>query len=243
MNKNLNLSNRLLTIASFVNKGDKIADVGADHALLSVYLYINNISNEIIISDIGDGPLNSAKENAKGLNVDFRLGDGLQVLDEAEVDTVVISGMGGRLISEILDFDPKKTKSFKRFILEPENAEDKLREYLFDNGFKITNEKLARDDKRIYQVMVAVPDLLEILDEESRKITKQSLYENMAFEISPMLILNKDPLLEDLIVRKINLEKDILAETEAADSENSRKRAELARKRLSKLKMLVKSLF
>ena len=72
----------------------------------------------------------------------FRHGDGIKILEDGEVDAVTIAGMGGVLMTEILGANLKKTKSFKKFVLQPRNGQGKLRWWLLNNGFSIEKELL-----------------------------------------------------------------------------------------------------
>ena len=100
----LDLSLRLKTIASLVPFGARVCDVGTDHGYLSIHLKQSGIAKQVIASDLRPDPLENAKKNIKYLNVtgiDLRLGNGLQPVTENEVDTVIIAGMGGEVISAI----------------------------------------------------------------------------------------------------------------------------------------------
>ncbi len=87
--------------------------------------------------------------------VDFRVGDGLSVLEEGEVDAVFIAGLGGNTIVEILAEDLTKTKSINKYVLQPRNRTFFLRKWLFDNNFQISNELLVRENKYICDIIVA----------------------------------------------------------------------------------------
>ena len=104
--KYLKLTDRLLKIASLVDKDKKIADIGTDHGYIPVYLLNKNIINYAILGDINKGPLENAKKEVVRNNlldkVDLRLGSGIEVLKPNEVDQIIIAGMGGVLINDIL---------------------------------------------------------------------------------------------------------------------------------------------
>lgn len=152
------LSPRLKKVADMV-KYRTVADIGTDHGKIPVYLIKNKIADKVIASDINEGPVNSCKKNVKLHGVaDFvtcRKGSGMTVLKENEADTVIIAGMGGELISNILNESKNLAESTKEFILQPMNGIDKLRRYLYENEFLITDEDLAREDRRIYTVIKA----------------------------------------------------------------------------------------
>ena len=106
MEKNINITERLKKCGAMVEKGSKIADVGTDHAYLPIYLIKEKKATHAIACDLREGPLENAKKNIKkfGLEekIETRLSNGLENIKENEADEVIIAGMGGILISEIL---------------------------------------------------------------------------------------------------------------------------------------------
>ncbi|NCB03468.1 MAG: SAM-dependent methyltransferase, partial [Spirochaetia bacterium] len=208
------LSERLLAIASCIKKGESIADIGTDHGLLPIFLHENDICSKYILCDINEGPLLKARENIErhilGAPMDLRLGDGFSLIDKGECDCAVIAGMGGKLIISILENDMDKTMSFKKLILQPRNAQEKLREWLYTKGFTILDEHLAREGRYICEIIVATRAGVG-LEEESKSVVL-SIDKDLIFEISNLLIIKKDPLIFDLIQQKINIERDILSE-------------------------------
>lgn len=155
------LSNRLKAIALEINHGETMADIGTDHGFLPLFLWQMGICPKVILTDVSQGSLEKAMENCEkqqpGKLFDCRLGDGLQVLGAGEVDAVVIAGMGGILIAEIMGEDMAKTKSFGKFILQPRSAVGELRHWLFHNGFSVTGESLVREGKFICEILTVEP--------------------------------------------------------------------------------------
>lgn len=151
-----NLSLRLKTIASLVPCGARVCDIGTDHGYLSLYLKEQNIAKSVIATDLNQKPLMSAKENIlkSGVkDIDLRLGNGLSTISESEVDTVIIAGMGGEVISGILK-DCKWIKSTSHtLILQPTTSADALRRFLTENGFKIVSETPLCENGKLYSVM------------------------------------------------------------------------------------------
>ena len=139
-------------------RGKKIADIGTDHAYIPIYLIENSLAGYVIASDINKGPLLIAGDNIKNHNltekIETRLGGGLSVLKENEADTIIIAGMGGILISEIIDADIEIAKK-SNLILQPMNAQYELRKYLLSHGFKITNEDIAVEGFKVYNLIEA----------------------------------------------------------------------------------------
>ncbi|MEW9667384.1 tRNA (adenine(22)-N(1))-methyltransferase TrmK [Ammoniphilus sp. 3BR4] len=156
----LTVSKRLDTIASFVRPGSKVADIGSDHAFLPVYLIQAGKAVSAIAGEVNKGPWESAKRHvmASGLvdEIDVRLGDGLSVLADGEVDTVCIAGMGGTLISHILEQGIAGLSSVEHLILQPNVAERQVREWLYTNGWQLIGESILEEDGVIYEVLSAI---------------------------------------------------------------------------------------
>ena len=155
----MKLTDRLLKIASLVTKGKKIADIGTDHGYIPVHLLNEGNIDFAILADVNKGPLENARKEVRHNNlidkVDLRLGSGIEVLKKGEVDEVIIAGMGGILISELLEANIEVAQSTEKFILQPMQAQKELRKYLLNNGYEILDEVLVREDFRIYEIIVA----------------------------------------------------------------------------------------
>ncbi len=138
--------------------GKKIADIGTDHAYIPIYMIENSLADYFIAADIRKGPVSIANENIIKHNlpdkIETRLGSGLSVLKKYEADTIIIAGMGGQLISEIIDSDIEIAKSAK-LTLQPMNAQYELRKYLIKNGFTILNEDIAVEGFKVYNILNA----------------------------------------------------------------------------------------
>ena len=121
-------------------KGNRIADIGTDHAYIPIYLVENDLAEYVIAGLLG----------LQGIHSGF--GSGLSVIEKGEVDTVIIAGMGGQLISEILSADTEKARECN-LVLQPMNAQYELRKYLITNGFSITDEDIAIEGFKVYNIM------------------------------------------------------------------------------------------
>lgn len=149
----ISLDSRLKTAADLCRKGTTVADVGTDHALLACYLAQNG-ARSVIASDVREGPLEAARrtvEQTGVTNVRVLLSDGLKAIDHA--DDVVICGMGGELIADIVEGCGFLTKD-TRFILQPMTKSDILRRRLYSAGFEIIEERTAYEGSRGYAVML-----------------------------------------------------------------------------------------
>jgi Predicted SAM-dependent methyltransferase len=229
----IKLSARLQTIADLIEHGETVADIGTDHGFLPIALWEAGKSPHVILSDINEGPLEKARLNINkyypGKEFDLRIGSGLQTIQPGEADAVVIAGMGGLLIAEILGDNLQKTKTYSRLILQPRNAQDKLRAWLFENGFLIKDETLVREGKYLCEIIMAAPDDQEDLWKPSEA----------DFEFSPILFEKNDPLLVEFIENKIRIEKKVYEAIQSGatrDRENRLKTSEERIKLLQELK-------
>ena len=174
------IDDRLLSAASFVKKGASVIDVGTDHAYLPVYLIEAEIAVRALATDINEGPLNNAKETirAAGLEdrISTRLVGGLDGAEDFHADTVMICGMGGELIADIIDRASFVKDPAIRLILQPMTFGDHLRNYLLSNGFRIVDEALSTDNKKLYACICAEYDgVIREYDEIELLIGKHNL--------------------------------------------------------------------
>lgn len=208
----MRLTPRLKTIADLIDGSDKMADVGTDHAYLPVYLLRNGKAKNAIAADVNQGPLNNAKSTIAqfGLSDDIetRLGSGIEPIEPGEIDTLVVAGMGGLLIRDILSYDMGKLKTINKLILQPMIAQDELRKWLIINGFKIIDERLAQEEEKLYEIIVA---------EKGEETIENDIY----FEVGKRLIENKDPLLQEFLRRKLKKYTDIYNSVKNQDSEKA----------------------
>lgn len=153
------ISKRLLSITKFINKKDKIVDVGCDHGLLSIYLYENELCSNVIASDVNKNALQNAINNIKNKKYDIEtvLSDGIKKIDMSKVDTIVISGMGTSTIINILS-DQDKLVNVKKIILQSNNEHTKLREYLNNIGYYLKDEDVVYDSNKYYVTMSFIKD-------------------------------------------------------------------------------------
>lgn len=174
------ISKRLNKISSHI-KGKRMADIGTDHGLVPIFLIENKIVDYAIAADISKPSLQKAIDLAKEKNIelDARLGDGMQVLNpEDGIETVVIAGMGGVLIGEILS--ASEISKNVRLILQPMQGARELRKYLFENGYEIIDEDVVFEDDRYFEIIVAEYDgkIREVSNEMELKIPIQALRKN-----------------------------------------------------------------
>ena len=156
----MELTERLKAVAKMIPKCNTIADIGTDHAYIPIYAVENDISSYSIACDVNEGPLKIAEKNIKNHlledKIKTRLSNGLDKIDLDEADTIVIAGMGGQLISEIILNDIDKITEKTTLVLQPMIAQSDLRRFLFENEFSIIDERLAREGNKIYNIIKAL---------------------------------------------------------------------------------------
>ena len=167
------LSKRLERVASFVQKGQGLLDVGSDHAYLPIFLVEKGLVPFAIAGEVVEGPFQSAQKNVAkhGLTdkIQVRLASGLKAYQEDDqVSNLVIAGMGGRLIADILAADLAKASRFDRLILQPNNREDELRIWLCQHHFKIEAEVILEEAGKIYEILQVTPGPMQLTDHEVR---------------------------------------------------------------------------
>ena len=201
MKKRKRIPKRMLAIANLVDNSKVLADVGCDHAYISINLLENGKVERIIASDLREGPLNIAKDNIKleGFEerIETRLCAGLCGYEAGEVDTILISGMGGMLVKEILSESIDVVRRADTLILEPQSDLRVVRAYLKDIGFEIIDEDMLSEGGKYYQIMKAVKskERMEVCEDIG------AMAEN---EFGPILIKKKHPVLLEFLKKRKN---------------------------------------
>lgn len=199
----MELSKRLKWIVEKLNKTEVIMDIGTDHGYIPIYLIKNNIAQKVIASDINKEPLNKAKINASldGVldKIDLRLGGGLSPLKDKEANSVIIAGMGGNLIRDILENDLNKVKNLDYLILQPAQNPEVLRKYLYKNDYEILDEDICLDENQYYEIFKV-----------RYKAGDYISLEDIFYEISPMMLNKKLPLLKSYIESKIEKNEKVM---------------------------------
>ncbi len=151
------MSPRMMMIVESVKTCSRVFDTGSDHAFIPIFLIHNNICKTAVASDVKIGPVNVAKKNIKKFNLENRISTSLcDGIENAEnFDCIIVAGMGGQLICDILGREQIIARATKQLILQPMNAPEKLRKYLWNNGFSILSENLCSEKNKVYNVIYA----------------------------------------------------------------------------------------
>ena len=156
----IHLSPRLKAVADFVPLNARLADIGSDHAYLPVHLLLNDTINHAIVGEVAKGPRDNAYHELKKRHLlgraYVRLADGLAAInDKDNVDTVVIAGMGGILISDILKAGKQQGQAFKTLVLQPNTDESVVRGWLNAQQYQIIDEAIVQEASHFYEIIVA----------------------------------------------------------------------------------------
>lgn len=197
----MELSKRLQAVADLVTSGNRVADVGCDHAYMSIYLMKHKNSPYVLAMDVNEGPLKRADDNIVRYGcqdlIKTRISNGLDKLENGEVDTVVIAGMGGMLITEILSQDIDITKSMKELVLQPQSDITIVRNLLSDINFSIIEEDMVIEDGKYYVMMRAVPS--NIVNESSYELSRKEYV-----HYGRILLESKHPVLKSFLHKEKN---------------------------------------
>lgn len=168
------MGSRLLMAASFVDNGNTVCDVGCDHGKLALYLVQRGKAKHVIATDINRQPLQKAIDLFASYNLshtaDFLLTDGLQGIENtADITHVVIAGLGGHTMEQVIESAPFVKQQKTRLVLLPAQSGYQIRKYLFTHGFEIEKEQTVSEKGKYYSCISAVytgtvhqPDIYDI---------------------------------------------------------------------------------
>ena len=213
----IKLSKRLRAIVNFCDKNKIIADIGTDHGFVPNFLYEEDYNRKIIATDISLNSLNKAIEFSelrgnKG-KIEHIVCNGLEKIPP--VDQIIIAGMGGILISKILDRDFEKARQAEKLILQPMQQVDYLRKFLYDKGFKILDEKIVFEDNKFFHIIVA-----------NYKAIKEE-YRDIDLKVSKLLRNRKDKDLIEFLKYLINYNIFIIKNIEGSSQRSIYKKDKL----------------
>ena len=240
------LSERLLTIANMIDKGESVADIGTDHGYLPIHLLLNDVSPFAILTDISGGSLNKAKINCQEFlhvqKYELREGDGLEILTPGEVDVVVMAGIGGLLMIEILDWDLEKSHSYKKLILQPRNNGGALRKYLAANGFTIDELRIIPEGDRFCEIMSIHPGTISNdLNSDYKSDAEWEFPDDLIGEVNSLAkpYLEKCLAQEEVVIDKI---RSGMEQKRPHDSTSAEKDIAYRKERIERLKDLLSRL-
>lgn len=202
---------RLEEIIKLVEDNSIVADIGTDHGIVPYELIKSNKAKKVIASDISEKSLDKLREKLDYLDepekIMLNVSDGLNNLNEYQVDTIIISGMGGNLIVDILNKNIDVAKSANCLILGANNSLSVLRKFLHDNSFEIIEEVDLFENDKYYQIIKV-------------KVGKQLFLNEYEYEFGKFLIDNKSENLKQYIQQQVDNKKTILSNISEKDSDN-----------------------
>ena len=204
--RTVRLSDRLRSIADLVTEGSRIADIGTDHAYLPIALCREGRIPSAIASDLREGPLAAARENIRKAGLEdrilLRLSDGLSAYRPGEAETLILAGMGGRLICRILTDGQCLLDTFREILLQPQSEIASVRVLLAEHRLKIVQEACTEEDGKYYPVILAVPVKEEL----------STVYSEDEVAFGPCLLAEKDPVIRKYLTERRAVVGAILTE-------------------------------
>ncbi len=218
----MQLSKRLHAVADMVTPGNRVADVGCDHAYTSIYLVEKDIVNKVIAMDVNQGPIDRARDNIEKYGysnqIETRKSNGLERLQEEEADTILIAGMGGALTIQILEEKQELVKQVKELILQPQSEINKVRIMLQEQNFMIVRENMVKDDGKFYMMMRAIPKGMVSEPGQYELTKKEHVY------YGRLLLEEKHPILQQFLLWDLGLCENILHALRAEQTDNAKAR-------------------
>ncbi len=201
----MNLTPRLQAVADLAGKSQTLADIGTDHAYIPIYLMQKGLISKAIAADINTGPLERADKNIRNAGLSDRItlcqSDGLDNIKDNKAETVVIAGMGGEIISIMLE--KTKPAGIKKMVLQPMTDIPLVRRKIHENGMIIVAERLAAEKDKIYTVILCEYGTGQYFSDED-------------YLVSPFI--KDDPLFPEYIRKQIGICKNNLEKTKNAEN-------------------------
>ncbi|MBQ4530421.1 MAG: SAM-dependent methyltransferase [Lachnospiraceae bacterium] len=211
----MELSKRLSAVAALVSPCKKMADIGTDHGYIPIYLIERKKVSHALAMDINKGPLERAREHVTLHQLDeyieLRLSNGAEKLQPKEVDSVVIAGMGGRLMMKIIEERKEVFLSLEEFVIQPQSEYGAVRHFLEEQGFQILEENMVEEDGKYYPMMK--------VSQGEMKLLKECYYEYGSF-----LLEEKHPVLHEYLKKEQENYKKIRENLLAGTSEKQKMR-------------------
>lgn len=238
----MDLSKRLQTVADAVTPGNRLADIGTDHAYVPIALVGAGTCPSAIASDVNKGPLERAAHHIEkaGLSdrIETRLGSGLDPVAPEEIDTAVFAGMGGDLMSKLLAAHPEFLQAGIELVLQPQSEWEKVRRLLHEQAYRIDREWFIKEDGKYYLVIRALPG-----EEKFAADTDLESY----YCYGRYLVEHKDPLYRSYLAGKRAKDKGILLKLhmmigDLSGWERRKERADALKKEIRVLEKLLKTM-
>lgn len=250
----IELSKRMQSVADMIQPCDAVGDIGCDHAFVSIYLIEQYRTKRVIASDVRRGPIAIAKRNIEAMNladqIEIRMGDGLDTIVPGEVNAVVLAGMGGMLMIDILERGEEVVTRCDQLVLQPQSDIEKVRRYLAEKGYHLADEQMLIDAGKYYNLLdVRIPRMLQA-DECMIDLTQPDVWngdlsqhdeqpadvawtdktdcldfaEDWCYMYGGSLLRKKDPVLRSWLVKQRDTTAGLIDSLSGKNTENVAKR-------------------
>ena len=227
MSASIELTPRLEQVAEYIPAGESVIDIGTDHAYLPLSVILSGKCPRAIAADVRPGPLEAARKHIQECQVEekvaVRLSNGLDAFLPEELECVVMAGMGGHLIAELIARagDQGRLACCHTLVLQPQSEPDRVRRALHEAGWQIKKEAMTEDRGKFYVVMQAVPG--------------QERYSEEEYEYGRRLFELRDPVFYRVLTART--EKDRKIRTALQERDNA---SETVRLRLKELDNMIR---
>lgn len=226
------LSERLKSVMDLVIPVGTVADVGCDHGYVAISLVQQKKAPRVIAMDVGKGPLNRAKEHIIQYDmadlIETRLSDGVEALEPGEADCLICAGMGGKLVTGILERGLAIVRQMQELILQPQSDLSYVREWLRVHDFRIDAERMVCEDGKFYPMFRVIPENItsaaasvksekptdQLADEEDK--ARAFIRQRIEDRYGPLLLQQADPVLHRFLEKEQAVYTDILSGLEVS---------------------------
>lgn len=220
----IELSKRMQSVADMIQPCDAVGDIGCDHAFVSIYLVEQHRAKRVIASDVRRGPITIAKRNIEAMNlsdqIEIRMGDGLDTIVPGEVNAVVLAGMGGMLMIDILERGEEVVTRCDQLVLQPQSDIEKVRRYLAEKGYHLADEQMLIDAGKYYNLLdVRVHEMVQKDEYDCSKLA-----DDWCYMYGRSLLRKKDPVLRSWLVKRRETTAGLINSLSGKNTENAAKR-------------------
>lgn len=246
----IELSKRMRSVADMIQPCDAVGDIGCDHAFVSIYLVEQHRAKRVIASDVRRGPITIAKRNIEAMNlsdqIEIRMGDGLDTIVPGEVNAVVLAGMGGMLMIDILERGEEVVACCDQLVLQPQSDIEKVRRYLAEKGYQLADEQMLIDAGKYYNLLDVRVQKDECMTDmpqsgvqnedtarqdgqisdapQSDKLSGSELADDWCYMYGGSLLQKKDPVLRSWLVKQRDTTAGLIDSLSGKNTENAAKR-------------------
>ena len=220
----IELSKRMQSVADMIQPCDAVGDIGCDHAFVSIYLVEQRRAKRVIASDVRRGPIAIAKRNIEAMNlsdqIEIRMGDGLDTIVPGEVNAVVLAGMGGMLMIDILERGEEVVTRCDQLVLQPQSDIEKVRRYLAEKGYHLADEQMLIVAGKYYNLLdVRVHEMVQKDEYDCSKLA-----DDWCYMYGGSLLRKKDPVLRSWLVKRRDTTAGLINSLSGKNTENAAKR-------------------